>query len=289
MDAPLSRAQVLADATALAKRALAEDGEGDVTSEVTVPLELRGRGVLEVRRETVLAGQAYAEAVAVACGLTSIEWCAGEGERLPGGAVAGRVHGLLRDVLRAERSMLNLLQRACGIATLTRRYVDAVRHTQCRVLHTRKTAPGLRLLDVSAVLAGGGAKHRMGLSHTVMVKDNHWQALRSAGRTLAEALATARELGVRGLQVEVESREQVVEAAAARATRLLVDNQLPDTVRAWAMLARDLSPDIELEATGGITLENVAEYADAGVDFVSIGALTHSIVAADISLEVAED
>ena len=284
----MSRAQVLADAAALAHRTLAEDGEGDVTSEVTVPLELRGRGVLEVRRDTVLAGVASAEAVAVACGLTPIEWCAAEGERLPGGTEAGRVHGLLREVLRAERSMLNLLQRACGIATLTRCYVDAVRHTPCRVLHTRKTAPGLRMLDVAAVLAGGGARHRMGLSDTVMVKDNHWQALRSSGRTLAEALATARELGVRGLQVEVESREQVQEAAAAGATRLLVDNQTPDTVRAWAALARDLSPAIELEATGGITLENVADYADAGVDFVSIGALTHSTVAADISLEVVE-
>jgi nicotinate-nucleotide pyrophosphorylase (carboxylating) len=184
--------------------------------------------------------------------------------------------------------MLNLLQRACGIATLTRRYVEAVRHTGCRILHTRKTAPGLRLLDVSAVLAGGGALHRLGLSHTVMVKDNHWQALRSSGRTLAEALATARELGVRGLQVEVETREQVEEATAAGATRLLVDNQAPATVREWIGLARQLSPSIEMEATGGITLANVATYAEAGADFVSIGALTHSVTAADISLEVLE-
>lgn len=288
MGDPLVRALVLADATSLAHRALAEDGEGDVTSEVAVPLELRGHGILEIRREAVLAGLPYAEAVAVACGLGPIEWCATEGELLPGGAVAGRVHGLLRGVLRAERSMLNLLQRACGIATLTRRYVDAVRHTRCRVLHTRKTAPGLRLLDVSSVLAGGGALHRIGLAHTVMVKDNHWQALRTSGRTLADALATARELGVRGLQVEVESLEQVEEAVGAGATRLLVDNQTPETVRAWGDLARDLSPTVEIEATGGIALDNVAEFAEAGVDFVSIGALTHSVVAADISLEVTE-
>jgi nicotinate-nucleotide pyrophosphorylase (carboxylating) len=176
--------------------------------------------------------------------------------------VAGRVGGLLRDILRAERVMLNLLQRASGIATATRAYADAVRHTRCRILHTRKTAPGLRLLDVSAVLAGGGAMHRLDLAHTVMVKDNHWQALRASGRSLAE------------------------EAAAAGATRLLVDNQTPDTVREWGALARGLSPTIELEATGGITLENVARYAEAGVDYVSIGALTHSVVAADLSLEV---
>ena len=282
----LPRAQVLADAAALARRALEEDGEGDVTSEVTVPLDLPGRGVLEVRSEIVLAGTAYADAVAAACGLRPIAWCAAEGERLAGGSIAGELDGRMRELLRAERSILNLLQRACGIATLTRRYADAVRHTRCRILHTRKTAPGLRVLDVSSVLAGGGVMHRVSLAHTVMVKDNHWQALHASGRTLAEALATARELGVRGLQVEVESREQVEEAAAAGATRLLVDNQSPDTVRAWGELARGISPTIELEATGGITLQNVAWFAEAGVDFVSVGALTHSVVAADVSLEV---
>lgn len=282
----LARADLLADAAALAARALAEDGEGDVTSEVTVPAAQRGEGILEVRRDMVLAGVAYAEAVAAACRLGAIEWTASEGEFLSGGRDAGRVGGLLRDILRAERAMLNLLQRASGIATATRAYADAVRHTRCRVLHTRKTAPGLRLLDVSAVLAGGGAMHRLDLAHTVMVKDNHWQALRASGRTLHEALATARELGVRGLQVEVEAREQVEEAAAAGATRLLVDNQTPETVREWGALARGLSPAVELEATGGITLDNVAMYAEAGVDYVSIGALTHSVLAADLSLEV---
>jgi nicotinate-nucleotide pyrophosphorylase (carboxylating) len=282
----LPRADLLADAAALAARALAEDGEGDVTSEVTVPLGQHGQGILEVRRDTVLAGMAYAEAVAAACRLDAIEWAASEGQFVAGGTVAGRVGGLLRDILLAERAMLNLLQRASGIATATRAYADAVRHTRCRILHTRKTAPGLRLLDVAAVLAGGGAMHRLDLAHTVMVKDNHWQALSASGRTLAEALATARELGVRGLQVEVEAREQVEEAAAAGATRLLVDNQAPATVREWGALARGLSSAIELEATGGITLENVVAYAEAGVDYVSIGALTHSVVAADLSLEV---
>ena len=282
----LSRVHVLADAIAVARRSLEEDGEGDVTSEVTVPLDASGHGLLEVRSEIVLAGTVYADAVAAACGLRPVAWCAREGERLAVGAVAGRIEGRLRELLRAERSMLNLLQRACGIATLTRRYTDAVRHTRCRILHTRKTAPGLRLLDISSVLAGGGEMHRVNLAHTLMVKDNHWRALRASGRTLAEALATARELGVRGLQVEVELREQVEEAAAAGATRLLVDNQSPDTVREWGRLARDISPAIELEATGGVSLQNVAAYAEAGADYVSVGALTHSVVAADISLEV---
>ncbi len=158
--------------------------------------------------------------------------------------------------------------------------------TRCRILHTRKTAPGLRLFDVSAVLAGGGGTHRLSLARTVMVKDNHWRALSASGRTLAEALAAARELGVRELQVEVELLEQVEEAAAAGATRLLVDNQSADTLRAWGQLARDISPTIELEATGGVSLHSVASYAEAGADYVSVGALTHSVIAADISLEV---
>jgi nicotinate-nucleotide pyrophosphorylase (carboxylating) len=189
-------------------------------------------------------------------------------------------------MLRAERPMLNLLQRACGIASATRAYVDAVAGTRCRILHTRKTAPGLRALDVAAVLSGGGARHRLDLGHELMVKDNHWQALRLEGNDLAAALARARSRGISALQVEVESIQQVEDACAAGATRLLVDNQPPSTARAWAERARELVPGIEIEATGGVTLENVRAYAEAGVDFVSIGALTHSVMAADIGLEV---
>jgi nicotinate-nucleotide pyrophosphorylase (carboxylating) len=182
--------------------------------------------------------------------------------------------------------MLNLLQRACGIASATRRYVEAVAGTPCRILHTRKTAPGLRALDVAAVLSGGGARHRLDLSHEVMVKDNHWQALRMARSNLGVALEEARSKGIRSLQVEVESVEQLEQACAAGATRLLVDNQTPETVRSWARRARELKPGIEIEATGGITLENVRAYAEAGADFISIGALTHSVIAADLGIEL---
>jgi nicotinate-nucleotide pyrophosphorylase (carboxylating) len=201
--------------------------------------------------------------------------------------VIGIIHGRLGRMLRAERPMLNLLQRACGIASATRAYVDSVAGTRCRILHTRKTAPGLRALDIAAVLAGGGSRHRADLSHEVMVKDNHWQALRMEGNDLAGALAAARRRGVVSLQVEVETEAQLEEACAAGATRLLVDNQSPATVRAWTERARVLVPGIEIEATGGITLANAREYAEAGVDFISIGALTHSVTAADIGLEVA--
>jgi nicotinate-nucleotide pyrophosphorylase (carboxylating) len=180
--------------------------------------------------------------------------------------------------------MLNLLQRACGIATTTRTYVEAVRGTRCRILHTRKTAPGLRALDVAAVLAGGGKRHRVDLAHEIMVKDNHWQALGSGG--LEPALAQARQRGVSALYVEVESIEQLELACRAGATRLLVDNQSPKTLGEWGRRARALTPDIEIEATGGITLGNVRAYAEAGADFVSIGALTHSVKAADVAIEI---
>ena len=180
--------------------------------------------------------------------------------------------------------MLNLLQRACGIATATRRYVEAVRGTRCRILHTRKTAPGLRALDVAAVVAGGGQRHRLDLAHEIMVKDNHWQALGSTG--LEHSLAQARQRGITALYVEVESIDQLELACRAGATRLLVDNQSAETVGDWGRRSRALVPGMEIEATGGITLGNVRAYAEAGADFVSIGALTHSVKAADLAIEI---
>ena len=201
------------------------------------------------------------------------------------GASVGIVRGELADVLRAERPLLNLLQRASGIASATRSYVDAVQGTRTRILHTRKTAPGLRSLDISAVIAGGGHAHRIDLSHEVMVKDNHWEALARSGNTLEAALAEGRRRGLKALYVEIESLDQLELACAAGASRLLIDNQPPDTLRSWAQLARERAAAIEIEATGGITLSNVREYALAGADFVSVGALTHSVRAADISIE----
>jgi nicotinate-nucleotide pyrophosphorylase (carboxylating) len=276
---------VTSDAERIAAVALAEDGDTDVTSAITVPAGLAAEGRIEYRTGGVVAGAAYADAVARACECR-IEWRVPDGRVVPPDAVIGVVRGPLNRILRAERPMLNLLQRACGIASATRRYVEAVAGTPCRILHTRKTAPGLRALDVAAVLSGGGARHRLDLSHEVMVKDNHWQALRMARSNLGVALEEARSKGIRSLQVEVESVEQLEQACAAGATRLLVDNQTPETVRSWARRARELKPGIEIEATGGITLENVRAYAEAGADFISIGALTHSVIAADLGIEL---
>ena len=273
------------DTERIAAVALAEDGETDVTTSLTVPAGLEAEGRIEYRSGGVVAGAAYADAVARACECR-IEWRAPDGRVVPPGTVIGLVRGPLKRILRAERPMLNLLQRACGIASATRAYVQAVSGTNCKILHTRKTAPGLRSLDVAAVLSGGGARHRLDLSHEVMVKDNHWQALRLGSNNLGAALADARAKGISSLQVEVESVEQLERACAAGATRLLVDNQRPETVREWALRARELIPGIEIEATGGITLANVRAYAEAGADYISIGALTHSVIAADLGIEV---
>lgn len=281
----LSSQAVQADADRVAKIALDEDGPVDITTLVTAAPDEQASGRIEFRTGGILAGTAWAAAVARLADCT-VEWAAYEGAALPHDTVVGELRGSFPAVLRAERPLLNLLQRACGIATETARFVTAVAGTPCRILHTRKTAPGLRLLDVSAVLAGGGALHRLDLAHIVMVKDNHWRALDRIGRSLAEALNAARGRGVTGCQVEVESLDQVDSATSAGASRLLIDNQSADTVRQWAARARAARPGIEIEATGGIDLANVREYAEAGADFVSIGALTHSARAADVGLEI---
>lgn len=282
---PDLQAAIQEDARRLARLALAEDGTRDLTSDVVHARGVVARGRIEARAETVLAGIAYADAVARETGITP-RWIAGDGDVLQAGAVAGHLDGDLAAMLRAERTVLNLLQRASGIASLTRRYVEQVRGTACRILHTRKTAPGLRLFDVYAVLLGGGGLHRLDLAETVMVKDNHWVVLARQGRSLADAVAEARTKGARSVQVEVESLEQLEAACRAGADRLLIDNQRPDTLGRWQARARELRAGVEIEATGGITLENVAEFARAGADFISVGSLTHSVRAADLSLEI---
>ncbi len=281
----LSPEAIHADAERVARIALEEDGRFDVTTLVTAPPGERASGRIEYRSGGVVAGIPWAEALARQCDCV-VRWSASDGAIVQSGAVIGWLEGSFADVLRAERPLLNVLQRACGIANHTAAYVEAVAGTPCRILHTRKTAPGLRLLDVAAVLAGGGHLHRVDLSHAVMIKDNHWQALERSRRSLAEALNAARGRGVSDCQVEVESADQVDSATAAGATRILIDNQSPETVRSWGIRARAGRPGIEVEATGGIHLGNVRWYAEAGVDYVSIGALTHSVKAADVGLEI---
>jgi nicotinate-nucleotide pyrophosphorylase (carboxylating) len=201
-----------ADARALARRALAEDGDADVTSEVAGAAGMRGLGVMEFRDGGVFAGRRYADAVARQCGDVRVEWLASDGDLVAAGSHVGNITGDLAQILRAERPMLNMLQRACGIASTTRTYVDAVAGTGCGVLHTRKTTPGLRGLEISAVLAGGGQLHRSGLSTEVLLKDNHWHALRQRGLSLRGACDAARSRGITEIYVEVESEDQLREA-----------------------------------------------------------------------------
>jgi nicotinate-nucleotide pyrophosphorylase (carboxylating) len=275
-----------ADARRIAVLALAEDGPRDVTTDITVTSAQQAAAAIEARSALVLAGCEYADAIVAECRLPPIEWNAQPGELVGAGRDAGSIRGPLAAILRAERPLLNMLQRSCGIATLTRGYVDAVASTDCAVLHTRKTTPGLRTLELAAVCAGGGGLHRADLAHAVLIKDNHWQALRQGERSLADALAAAADLSVTELCVEVESLAQLQEACAAGATRLLIDNQAPAIVREWSERARMIRPGIRIEASGGITLANVRDYAAAGADFVSVGALTHSVPSADLALEI---
>jgi nicotinate-nucleotide pyrophosphorylase (carboxylating) len=267
----------------LLERALAEDlGPGDATSAAAVPEEARGEAVIEAREALVVCGLPIAEAVFAAVDPTletRREWT--EGEARERGLPILSVRGSLRAILAGERTALNFLQRLCGVATWTRRFALAVEGTGCRVLDTRKTLPGWRVLDKYATAVGGAANHRMGLYDAVLVKDNHIAA--AGGVTAAVRAARAAAPPALRLQVEVESDEQAEEALAAGAEWLLLDNRAPDELRALAARFRTRAV---LEASGGITLANVRAYAETGVHYVSVGALTHSAPATDLALEI---
>ena len=283
----LSSGEIGADARRVAAIALAEDGPFDITSESSIPAAQRGTATIVARDATVLAGTAWVDAVVARCGLGPVDWHRLNGDPVQVGAAIGTVAGGVAALLRAERPALNLLQRACAVAALTRRFVELLAGTGCTVLHTRKTTPGLRLFEIAAVMAGGGGMHRQNLTETVLLKDNHWRAMRQSGRSVAMALDVARGQGATGLIVEVEEATQVAEASLAGATRLLIDNQSPALVREWGAVARRLRPGIEIEASGGITLGNALEYARAGADYVSVGALTTGPPVPDLALDVA--
>jgi nicotinate-nucleotide pyrophosphorylase (carboxylating) len=261
--------------------ALAEDvGEGDVTTEATVDPDAVGSAELLVKEPGVVSGLAAAEAVFRALDPdVRFEQLVEEGAVVSGPTAVARVTGPERAILTGERTALNFLGRLSGIATLTRRYVDAIEGTGAAILDTRKTTPGLRQLEKHAVACGGGRNHRIGLDDGVLVKDNH---LRAAGSVAAavERLRTATDLPV---EVECDTLEQVSEAIAAGADAILLDNMTLDELRAAVALA---GGRIRLEASGGVTLENVRAVAATGVDEVSVGALTHSARSLDVSLEL---
>ena len=264
----------------LIDRALAEDlGEGDLTTLAVVPAGARAQARIEQKAPGVAAGLGVAQAVFQRVD-PDLRWSAHatEGEWREGGLLA-QVGGHAAAILTAERVALNFLGRLAGVATLTARYVRAVEGTGARILDTRKTTPGLRALEKEAVRAGGGLSNRGGLYDAILVKENH--AALAGG--VAEAARLALERAPAGIRVEVEcaTLEEVEGALAAGVPRLLLDNMTPDELRRAVALTAGRA---ELEASGGVTLDTVRAVAETGVDYISVGALTHSAPALDVSL-----
>lgn len=278
------RMPTTAEDLAIVHRALEEDAPtGDLTSELVVPRASRCTAELIAKEAGILAGTGVARAVFDVTAEqddTDVEqdWRAGDGETLTPGTVIATFHGPFRTILRAERPAINLLAHLSGIATLTRRFVDAAAPAQ--VLCTRKTLPGLRSLERAAVAAGGGSLHRASLSDAVLIKDNH---LRAAGGVV-EAVRSAKTHGI-PVEVEVETMEQLEQALEAGADRILLDNPTPALVREAVARVGDA---LRLEISGGVTLDTVGELVNAGARVVSVGRLTHSAPSLDISLEVTD-
>jgi nicotinate-nucleotide pyrophosphorylase (carboxylating) len=274
---------VIEGAKELVEAALAEDlGAGDVTADSVVPAEARARARLVQKAPGVLYGLDLAAHVFDRTGAESFDKLVVEGQwRDDVPAEVALVSGSARALLAGERTALNFLAHLSGIATLTARYVEAVRGTRASILDTRKTTPGLRALEKAAVAAGGGTNHRAGLFDAILIKENHAALAGGVGVAVERARAAQPEL-----EIEVECRNlgEVREALTAGAERLLLDNMDPDTLRA-AVAEREASGNAaRLEASGGITLDTVAAVAATGVELISVGALTHSAPALDLSL-----
>ncbi|HSK10464.1 MAG TPA: carboxylating nicotinate-nucleotide diphosphorylase [Vicinamibacterales bacterium] len=268
------------------RRFLDEDvGPGDVTTMAVVPAAAWASGWIVAREPCVVAGLAAARLVfetldpAVRCAVT-----ASDGDRVPVGARLARVSGTARAILTGERLALNLLQRLSGVATITRRYVDLVAGTGTSISDTRKTTPGLRLLEKQAVALGGGRNHRLGLHDGILIKDNHVAVAGGVAAALEAARRASRDLPI---QVEVDTLEQLDDALAAGADAVLLDNMTPEHTAAAVARVRShpRGASCWIESSGGICLANVRAYAEAGVDTISVGALTHSAPSVDLALD----
>jgi nicotinate-nucleotide pyrophosphorylase (carboxylating) len=277
--------EIGADTRELVARALLEDlGSGDVTAEAVVPEGASGRATITQKEPGVLFGLEVAAEVFSQTGAGELARLANEGvwrDEVP--TAVATAAGPARGLLAAERTALNLLCHLSGVATLTARFVREAQGTGARILDTRKTTPGLRALEKAAVAAGGGTNHRMGLYDAILIKENHAALAGGVG----EAVRRAHDAKP-GLPVEIECRDlhEVREGAEAGADRLLLDNMTPAQLQEAVSAARRDGDRPELEASGGVTLENVAEVAASGVDYVSVGALTHSAPALDLSMTI---
>lgn len=281
-------------AAEIVRIALCEDfgTRGDVTSTAMIPAGLMAMGSYVFKEEAVLAGTPIVEEV---CRQVSeslhLEPTKADGEIVRAGEAAIEIRGPAQDVLAVERTTINFLSHLSGVATLTRRFVNTVEGTRAKILDTRKTTPGLRLLEKYAVRCGGGVNHRMGLFDQVLVKDNHLALMFRGGRSgaLNDAVADIRRLAPPEIEIEVEAKtiEEVAAALEAEVDIIMLDNMTcEETAEAVALVRKNRRDAPLVEVSGGVTLENVRRIAELGVDRISVGAITHSAPAIDISLEM---
>jgi len=266
--------------------ALREDiGSGDITSHATIPAAARATARYVTKEPLVVAGIPIVEEIlSLVDAELQFKPLAVDGSSVPSGTTLAEVRGSARSILTAERTSLNILQRMCGVATLTRQYVDRIQGTRARIVDTRKTVPGLRLLDKYAVTCGGGMNHRMGLFDGVLIKNNHLAFHSSAAQAVQEA---RRHLGhLVKIEVEVRDLDELKGALDAGADVVLLDNFNPEQTRKAVQVVADRVP---LESSGSVRLETVRSFAEAGVDYISVGALTHSAPAVDIHLRVTRE
>lgn len=284
MNAPTTNADILQAASPLIELAVAEDiGPGDVTSRATLPAELTLRARIVSKAEGVIAGLPVAEAVFTRVD-PQLRFAAhvADGRRVAPGDLVAEVSGPGQAMLAAERLALNFLQHLSGIATLTRRFVDAVAGTGATILDTRKTLPGYRVLEKYAVRMGGGQNHRMALFDMLLVKDNHIEAAGSITAAVEQAHDAYPELP---LEVEVKDPDELARALALPVDRIMLDNMTLEQMRE---AVERTAGRIALEASGNVNIARVAAIAETGVDYISVGALTHSAPALDLSMQVSE-
>ncbi len=266
---------------------LAEDiGRGDITTQSTVPKDVRGQGSFLAKEDLVICGLAIAETVFLHLDEENpeIETHVKDGDEITSGTIFGTLKGYADVLLTGERVALNLLQRMSGVATETRKYVKAVEGTAAQIVDTRKTTPGLRMLEKYAVTVGGGKNHRFGLDDGVLIKDNHITL--AGGITEAVTAAKKRVGHLHKIEVEISNWAQLREAIEAGADIVMLDNQTPEEAEKLVEMARNLNPNVMIEASGGMNLDTVRGFAEAGVDLISVGRLTHSAKAVDISFKI---
>lgn len=268
--------------------AFAEDvGDGDATTLSTIPAEAMGRQHLLVKEEGILAGVEIARKVFAKFDPSlKMEVFINDGTRVHPGDIAFVVEGPVRSLLQTERIMLNIMQRMSGIATMTDKYQSRFAGLKAKVLDTRKTTPGMRILEKMAVKIGGGENHRIGLFDMILIKDNHNDFAGGIPNSVARAKQWCKDNG-KNLKIEVEVRDdnEIKQALEAGVDRIMLDNFTPGRTAEAVAMIRKANPDVEIESSGGITIDTLRAYGEAGVDFISVGALTHSVKGLDMSFK----